>query len=352
MTSVPICCFQVRPSLLPRPPGTSLFLCFSMSSDSSSKDNSGLNSDSNTSGSSATSPRSPPLSTDRIDVTNNLETVDPDSDRIITQVRIANRLHAKKGTLPLSVVPQSDSSRPDTSISHLLGGCFSEPLGASDLNPINLVSSPAVEVAGEEVEGDKMESAARTQPYTPKSRSGDKDRKGKGIAEGPSELKGRKRKHHSKGSGSQRRKAKEAADKAEKQVAADKAEEEENLTLVRELTEWWKETRKELRTPTCKSAKIEGEKLLPDWAISNQSSMLKTYVGQDSWELYKSCVLRRDQALLAAYAHTRVKEHHAHALTQALAFGHNLSLKCTYWRRKKLSSDAKMAELRKKLEES
>ncbi|KAK4428991.1 hypothetical protein Salat_1199100 [Sesamum alatum] len=62
---------------------------------------------------------------------------------------------------------------------------------------------------------------------------------------------------------------------------------------------------------------MEWEKLNPDWAISVRSSVLWTLVGQDSFELYKTCCLDRDQVLLAQTAHTRVEEHLAHVLMQA-----------------------------------
>ncbi|KAK4428408.1 hypothetical protein Salat_1140400 [Sesamum alatum] len=89
---------------------------------------------------------------------------------------------------------------------------------------------------------------------------------------------------------------------------------------------------------------MEGEKLIPDWAISSQSLVLKSLLGQDYWELYRCFLLPHDQAVLVPTAHTRAEEHHAHALTQAMAFGHNLSLKCTYWGKEKFSADTKLAQ--------
>ncbi|KAK4426895.1 hypothetical protein Salat_1458300 [Sesamum alatum] len=56
--------------------------------------------------------------------------------------------------------------------------------------------------------------------------------------------------------------------------------------------------------------------------------------------------------MFAPSTHTRVEEHHAHALNQAMAFGHHLSLKCTYLQREKISSDANLADLHKKFDES
>ncbi|KAK4421683.1 hypothetical protein Salat_2118900 [Sesamum alatum] len=119
---------------------------------------------------------------------------------------------------------------------------------------------------------------------------------------------------------------------------------------------------------------MDGEKLNPDWAISARSSVLRTLVGQDSFELYKACCLDRDQILLAQTAHTRVEEHLAHVLMQvtfitfsyvplcfswiflllehlqASAFGHNLALKCSMFRNDKVDAEKKICELKQSLE--
>ncbi|KAK4412859.1 hypothetical protein Salat_2933100 [Sesamum alatum] len=76
------------------------------------------------------------------------------------------------------------------------------------------------------------------------------------------------------------------------------------------------------------------------------------HVGQDSWKLYKACLLAPDQATLVPTAHTRSEEHHAHVLTQAIAFGHHLSLRCSFLRQEKITSDAKLFVLQKQLEEN
>ncbi|KAK4421269.1 hypothetical protein Salat_2077400 [Sesamum alatum] len=73
---------------------------------------------------------------------------------------------------------------------------------------------------------------------------------------------------------------------------------------------------------------------------------------QDSWVMYKACLLPHDQVTLISIAHTRIEEHHAHVLTQAMAFGHHLSLRCSYFRKEKLTSDEKFSEAQKQLEES
>ncbi|KAK4426303.1 hypothetical protein Salat_1398800 [Sesamum alatum] len=191
---------------------------------------------------------------------------------------IANKLRAKKGTLPPNVAPlidssfQGASSAPRGRSSGNLGDSSAplEPAPAiSPVAPASIV--PPIEIPSEdtEVAGEEVQSTAYTKPYTAKS-----------LAE----------------------KAKSKAKRKAKQ-ATDKEEEGKHLKLVAELTECWKGTRAELRTPKCVSAEMEGEKLVPDWAISAQSSVLKTHVGQDSWELYKACLLAQDQATLVPTAH-------------------------------------------------
>ncbi|KAK4435008.1 hypothetical protein Salat_0663800 [Sesamum alatum] len=95
---------------------------------------------------------------------------------------------------------------------------------------------------------------------------------------------------------------------------------------------------------------MEGEKLNADWAISSRSLVLRTLVGQDSFELYKTCCLDLDQVLLAQTAHTRVEEHLAHVLMQASTFGHNLALKCSMFRNDKADAEKKIHELEQSLE--
>ncbi|KAK4425472.1 hypothetical protein Salat_1741200 [Sesamum alatum] len=74
---------------------------------------------------------------------------------------------------------------------------------------------------------------------------------------------------------------------------------------------------------------MEGEKLNPDWAISARSSVLRTHVGQDSFELYKACYLERDQAS---------------------TFGQNLCLKCLMFRYDKAVAKQKIHELQEDLD--
>ncbi|KAK4427156.1 hypothetical protein Salat_1484500 [Sesamum alatum] len=264
------------------------------------------NSPSNTSlGSSAAVPPPvpPPLANNPPNVEH--DPLDVDLHRLIMQARIANRLRAIKGTLPPSIVPQQTLPNLRLLAFHPQEVVLRDPPVATE------IASGDTEVAVE-----NLDSACHTQPYTSKSLQW--------IRPNP------------------KRRAKQATEKAE---------EVKNLKLVQELIEWWKGARAELRTPKCLSAEMEGEELVPDWAISKRNSILKMHVGQDSWELYRAFLLPRDQATLVPSSHTRIEEHHAHVLTQAMAFGHHLSLKCSYWRKEKFASDAKLVEALKKFEE-
>ncbi|KAK4422959.1 hypothetical protein Salat_1878500 [Sesamum alatum] len=221
------------------------------------------------------------------------------------QARIANKLRAKKGTLPPNIAPLTNS---------LLQGASSD--SSAPLEPAPVISPvvapasavPAIEIPSKdtEVAGEEVDSAARTQPYATKPPAEKAKSKGKEVAEGPREPKKCKRKHKGSRSSKSSERSKSRSDKRKAKQAVDKAEEDKNLKLVAELTECWKGTRTELQTPKCVSAEMEGEKLVPDWAISAQSSILKTHVGQDFWELYKPCLLPRDQATLVPTADTRI----------------------------------------------
>ncbi|KAK4412920.1 hypothetical protein Salat_2939200 [Sesamum alatum] len=144
--------------------------------------------------------------------------------------------------------------------------------------------------------------------------------------------------------------SKRSSKRAERRAAKDAAEEEENTKHFKDLVTWWKQAREDLKTPSSRVAKMEGEKLSPDWAIFAHSSMLRTLVGQDSFELYKTCCLDRDQVLLAQTAHTWVEEHLAHVLMQASVFGNNLALKCSMCRNDKADAEKKIHELEQSLE--
>ncbi|KAL0400424.1 UNVERIFIED_CONTAM: hypothetical protein Sradi_2385700 [Sesamum radiatum] len=82
---------------------------------------------------------------------------------------------------------------------------------------------------------------------------------------------------------------------------------------------------------------MEGDKLIPDWNISDRSSVLLHNVGQDSQELYNVCYLRGDQATLLMTPHTRLEEHHVHILIS---------------RRSQILADHKVRELHRMLIDS
>ncbi|KAL2245915.1 UNVERIFIED_CONTAM: hypothetical protein Sindi_2859700 [Sesamum indicum] len=125
---------------------------------------------------------------------------------------------------------------------------------------------------------------------------------------------------------------------SQKKTKANPSAESENLKVDDELTAWWREAQVDLQSPSYSPAAMEGEKLVPNWAISGQSSVLKTHVGQDSWELYKFTILPRDQALLAPMSHIRVEQNFAHSLSQ-----------CNYWRHEKMVADKLLEEKSSKL---
>ncbi|KAK4417002.1 hypothetical protein Salat_2525700 [Sesamum alatum] len=155
----------------------------------------------------------------------------------------------------------------------------------------------------------------------------------------------RKRKEKSSSKSSKR-----SSKRAERSAAKDAAVEEENTKQFQEQVAWWKQAREDFKTSSSRVAEMDGEKLNPDWAISARSSVLRTLVGQDSFELYKASCLDRDHILLAQTAHTRVEEHLAHVLMQASAFSHNLALKCSMSRNDKADAEKKIRKLEQSLE--
>ncbi|KAK4428623.1 hypothetical protein Salat_1162100 [Sesamum alatum] len=170
------------------------------------------------------------------------------------QARIANRLRSKKGTLPLSIAPQTDSSQPEASSLLSAGG-----LSLGNLVYSSAPNDPALTISPSPI-------AEQAPPFAIGIASGDIEAKSKGkeVVEGPSEPKKHKRRHHkSSRSNKSSKRSKSRSEKRKAKQAAEKAKEVENLKLVQELTEWWKGACEELRTPKCVSAEMEGEKLVP-----------------------------------------------------------------------------------------
>ncbi|KAK4426470.1 hypothetical protein Salat_1415600 [Sesamum alatum] len=114
-------------------------------------------------------------------------------------------------------------------------------------------------------------------------------------------------------------------------AAKDATEEKENTRHLKEMVIWWRQAREELKAPSNRTAEMVGEKLDPSWAISARSSVLHSLVGQDSWELYKACLIERDQAM---------------------AFSHDLSLKCSMFRYQKSVAESKVVDLQKEISEA
>ncbi|KAL2237265.1 UNVERIFIED_CONTAM: hypothetical protein Sindi_0918200 [Sesamum indicum] len=106
-----------------------------------------------------------------------------------------------------------------------------------------------------------------------------------------------------------------------------RAEEARNMELFNDVSKCWKKAREELRFPHHLSAQLNGDKLVPDWKISSNSTVLSTLSGHDSWELYEAICPPRDQAALLQASFTRLEEHCAHSLIQLLAEHKNKDLR-------------------------
>ncbi|KAL2235184.1 UNVERIFIED_CONTAM: hypothetical protein Sindi_1250600 [Sesamum indicum] len=122
-----------------------------------------------------------------------------------------------------------------------------------------------------------------------------------------------------------------------------------NMDVLRGLTDYWRTARSELRGPDHPVAQMEGDKWIPDWQISPNSSVFRTRSGQDSWELYDANCLLLDQAALLQTSFTRMEEHCAHSLVQASNFVRGLSLKCAGFRHNQMAADRTIRDLRAQL---
>ncbi|KAL0289249.1 UNVERIFIED_CONTAM: hypothetical protein Sangu_2622900 [Sesamum angustifolium] len=224
--------------------------------------------------------------------------------------RIANRNRAKKGMLPTAGVGSSLPSitRGDRTLQSKGKRVESEhtnspiPLAHPSPRTVEIISKD-VEPTGRigsipysgtpsektpEVRADpngkkKKEPANRPKkPEKPKSKE---------VTEGPSDLK--KCKRSSKISRSSRSSKQSKSTIAKRKAAADMTK-EENFQLTSDLTKWWIEAEEELQYPSRKTAEMSAEKMVPDWAISDQSTVLRTYEGQDSWEIYRCSLFQHD----------------------------------------------------------
>ncbi|KAL2235295.1 UNVERIFIED_CONTAM: hypothetical protein Sindi_1261700 [Sesamum indicum] len=202
---------------------------------------------------------------------------------------MARRIRAMKAKQPV-ITRETDSSHGHCVSPTLEGELIFQPLSPCDRSPIEITSGdsdPTAEGSNEESDPEPL--------IRRKS-------KGKEVAAKPKT----KCKSPRSSPSSSRNKAK---------AAASRAKEEENLKVVNKLIAWSKEAQVELQSPSYGPIKMEGDKLIPYWTISAQSSVLKTHVGQNSWELYKSTLLSRDQALLTPLSRILIE----HNLAQSIS---------------------------------
>ncbi|KAI3457204.1 hypothetical protein Pfo_013867 [Paulownia fortunei] len=59
-------------------------------------------------------------------------------------------------------------------------------------------------------------------------------------------------------------------------------------------------------------------KYIPDWKVSMSSSILNSRVNEESYELYKACLLFGDQTVLAGVSHPRLEKYYAHSVIQTM----------------------------------
>ncbi|KAL2249924.1 UNVERIFIED_CONTAM: hypothetical protein Sindi_2466100, partial [Sesamum indicum] len=251
----------------------------------------------------------------------------------IMLARIANKIRAKKGTLPLSVDRE-------------LRSVATAAKGKSRERAPTPTPSPSVATASEQ-----PSSPTETRDHIPDEQvevvkisedRGQKRKRGRGttIPEAESVEPTESRSDPSSKSARQGR--------LEAKIAADWVAEPESRKRFATFQEVWQRTRDE-QPSSARSAEMSGEKWIPDWKISKNSSVLRTFAGQDSWEVYKAACLERDQVILAQTSLTSHEEHFAHNMTQAMAFAHNLSLQCSMWRHDKILLEAKTVEMEKKI---
>ncbi|KAL2246192.1 UNVERIFIED_CONTAM: hypothetical protein Sindi_2887400 [Sesamum indicum] len=143
----------------------------------------------------------------------------------------------------------------------------------------------------------------------------------------------KKHKHKGKGSSGSFRSSKSAKSKEGGKSldagdlamgVADQAEESLNYQMLKEVTVWWKEARKELKNDHHKTEELRVERFVPKWNILADSTVLYREAGQASWEIYSNTILPRDQASILMTSHTRIEEHIAHALMQIQSYGYKI----------------------------
>ncbi|KAL2245793.1 UNVERIFIED_CONTAM: hypothetical protein Sindi_2847500 [Sesamum indicum] len=124
------------------------------------------------------------------------------------------------------------------------------------------------------------------------------------------------------------------------------------MEVLNDIATCWRKAREDLRAPNHPSAELNGEKFVPDWKVSSNSTVLGSQSDQETWELYHASCLPRNQAALLQTSFTRLEEHAAHSLIQAGNFIRGLSLKCAGFRRNQLAAEHQSHDLRMKMLEA
>ncbi|KAL2226404.1 UNVERIFIED_CONTAM: hypothetical protein Sindi_1999100, partial [Sesamum indicum] len=98
-------------------------------------------------------------------------------------------------------------------------------------------------------------------------------------------------------------------------------QERRNMEMLNDVSNCWRKACEDLRTPNHLTAELTGEQLILDWKVSSSCTVLGSQSGQEIWELYNASCLPRNQATLLQTSFTRLEEHVAHWLIQAMESG-------------------------------
>ncbi|KAL2248306.1 UNVERIFIED_CONTAM: hypothetical protein Sindi_2682900 [Sesamum indicum] len=251
-------------------------------------------------------------------------------DDMVGQARLTKRIRAIRAQSNAAVVtpaaPSSATSRP-----------VEDPMIPESSRP----RSPPIEVGSEDIR-------SRTRLRAAQPGSGSPDRSRTDESE-PGGLITRRRRRDKSPMGSNTR-ARTQPLVASSSVSAAPGD-RRGLEMLSDISECWRKAREDLRAPNHPMAARVGEKFVPDWNVSPNSSVLGSHSGQESWELYNATCLPFDQAALIQSPFTRLEEHAAHSLIQTANFVRSISLKCAGFRRNQLASERANADMRTKLGE-
>ncbi|KAL2235916.1 UNVERIFIED_CONTAM: hypothetical protein Sindi_1323800 [Sesamum indicum] len=129
-------------------------------------------------------------------------------------------------------------------------------------------------------------------------------------------------------------------------------EERRNMEMLNDVTNYWHKVCEDLQTPNHLIAELNGEKLIPDWKVSSNSTVLGSQSGQETWELYNASCLPRDQATVLQTSFTCLEKHAAHSFIQATNFVHGLSLKWAGFCRNQIITERRNHDLQAKVLEA